>query len=53
MAGPWGRPSLDAAGNWMMGFHAWTAPYIDYKVMNDILLARSLHTITFPTAVTP
>lgn len=51
MAGP-GAPTVfqDPSGNWMMGFHAWTAPFIGYQVMNDIRYARSLHIlpITFP-----
>ena len=51
MAGP-GAPTVfqDPAGNWMMGFHSWTAPFIDYKVLNDIRYARSLRIlpITFP-----
>lgn len=52
MAGP-GGPTVfqDTAGNWMMGFHAWTAPFINYQVMNDIRYARSFHIlpITFPS----
>ena len=37
MVGP-GAPTVfqDPSGNWMMGFHAWTAPYIEYKVVGDI-----------------
>jgi hypothetical protein len=51
MAGPGAHTVFqDPAGNWMMGFHSWTAPFIDYKVYNDIRYARSLHIlpITFP-----
>jgi beta-xylosidase len=51
MAGP-GAPTVfqDPSGNWMMGFHAWTAPFINYLAQGDIRYARSLHIlpITFP-----
>jgi beta-xylosidase len=51
MAGP-GAPTVfqDPSGNWMMGFHAWTAPFINYVALGDIRYARSLHIlpITFP-----
>jgi beta-xylosidase len=47
-----GAPTVfqDPSGNWMMGFHAWTAPFINYVVIGDIHSARSLHIlpITFP-----
>jgi beta-xylosidase len=50
MAGP-GGPSVfqDPSGNWMMAFHAWTAPFFNY-VPGDIRYSRSLHIlpITFP-----
>ena len=52
MAGP-GSPTVfqDPAGNWKMGFHAWTPPYIGYVIVGDLRYTRSLHTlpITFPT----
>jgi beta-xylosidase len=51
MAGP-GSPTVfqDPSGNWMMGFHAWTPPYIGYVVVGDLRYTRSLHIlpITFP-----
>ena len=51
MAGP-GAPTVfqDPQGNWMMGFHSWTAPFLNYVSLNDIRYAWSLHIlpITFP-----
>jgi beta-xylosidase len=51
MAGP-GGPTLfqDPAGNWQMGFHAWTPPYIGYPAVRDLRATRSLHIlpVTFP-----
>jgi beta-xylosidase len=51
MAGP-GAPTVfqDPSGNWKMGFHSWTAPFINYVVLGDIRYARSLHILplTFP-----
>jgi hypothetical protein len=51
MAGP-GGPTVfqDPAGNWELGFHAWTSPYIGYPAVRDLLHTRSLHIlpITFP-----
>jgi hypothetical protein len=51
MAGP-GSPTVfqDPSGNWMMGFQAWTPPYIGYPAVRDLRSTRSLHIlpITFP-----
>jgi beta-xylosidase len=51
MAGP-GAPTVfqDPSGNWMMGFQAWTPPYIGYPAVRDLRSTRSLHIlpITFP-----
>ncbi len=51
MVGP-GAPTVfqDPSGNWIMGFHAWTAPYVGYVIVGDIRYTRSLHLlpITFP-----
>jgi hypothetical protein len=51
MAGP-GAPTLfqDPAGNWKIGFHAWTPPYIGYPAVRDLRSTRSLHIlpVTFP-----
>jgi hypothetical protein len=51
MAGP-GSPTVfqDPSGNWKMGFHAWTPPYIGYPAVRDLRSVRSLRIlpITFP-----
>jgi len=56
MAGP-GAPTVfqDPSGNWQLGFHAWTRPYIGYPAVRDLLSTRSLHIlpITFPNGHDP
>ena len=42
MAGP-GGPTVfqDPSGNWQLGFHAWTRPYIGYVVVGDLRYTRT------------